>query len=131
LTDQQAAEVKRFIIGDFDVVLGMLERRLDGLQPRGPGTYLYLLRVNVDGDGQQRRALSSAAYKGGSVLDAQKPKDVVIALAFCRKMATARVGDLPGQPQLIHQLPPTAGRYANCKSVTRQTDFKRQYRLGL
>ncbi len=30
LTDQQAAEVKRFINGDYDVVLGMLERRMDG-----------------------------------------------------------------------------------------------------
>lgn len=30
LTHQQAAEVKRFVMGDFDVVLGMLERRIDG-----------------------------------------------------------------------------------------------------
>jgi len=30
LTHQQAAEVKRFVLGDFDVVLGMLERRIDG-----------------------------------------------------------------------------------------------------
>ena len=30
LTDRQAAEVKRFVDGDYDVVLGMLERRLDG-----------------------------------------------------------------------------------------------------
>jgi hypothetical protein len=30
LTHQQAAEVKRFIRGDYDVVLGMLERRIDG-----------------------------------------------------------------------------------------------------
>ncbi|RYG55867.1 MAG: hypothetical protein EON56_05035 [Alphaproteobacteria bacterium] len=29
LTDGQAAEVKRFVGGDYDVVLGMLERRLD------------------------------------------------------------------------------------------------------
>jgi len=29
LTHQQAAEVKRFISGDYDVVLGMLERRMD------------------------------------------------------------------------------------------------------
>lgn len=29
LTERQKAEVKRFIVGDFDVVLGMLERRLD------------------------------------------------------------------------------------------------------
>jgi len=29
LTDRQSAEVRRFIAGDYDVVLGMLERRLD------------------------------------------------------------------------------------------------------
>lgn len=29
LTERQTAEVKRFILGDYDVVLGMLERRLD------------------------------------------------------------------------------------------------------
>ena len=29
LTDLQTAEVKRFIVGDYDVVLGMLERRID------------------------------------------------------------------------------------------------------
>ena len=31
LTDRQTAEVKRFIAREYDVVLGMLERRLDGL----------------------------------------------------------------------------------------------------
>lgn len=30
LNNGQTAEVKRFIVGDYDVVLGMLERRLDG-----------------------------------------------------------------------------------------------------
>jgi hypothetical protein len=30
LTHQQSAEVQRFINGDYDVVLGMLERRIDG-----------------------------------------------------------------------------------------------------
>lgn len=30
LTNQQIAEIKRFIQGDYDVVLGMLERRMDG-----------------------------------------------------------------------------------------------------
>lgn len=29
LTERQSAEVKRFVAGDYDVVLGMLERRLD------------------------------------------------------------------------------------------------------
>jgi hypothetical protein len=30
LTDRQIAEVQRFIVGDYDVALGMLERRIDG-----------------------------------------------------------------------------------------------------
>jgi hypothetical protein len=30
LTNQQAAEARRFIAGDYDVALGMLERRMDG-----------------------------------------------------------------------------------------------------
>ncbi len=30
LTNQQAAEVKRYVSADYDVVLGMLERRMDG-----------------------------------------------------------------------------------------------------
>ena len=33
LTDQQVAEIRRFILGDYDVVLGMLERRIDGQSP--------------------------------------------------------------------------------------------------
>ncbi len=33
-TDQQRAEVQRFIQGDYDVVLGMLERRIDGQTAR-------------------------------------------------------------------------------------------------
>lgn len=44
LTDQQAAEVKRFIVGDYDVVLGMLERRLDG---------------KTDGDSQVRQRVAA------------------------------------------------------------------------
>jgi len=41
LTDQQSAEVRRFTAGDYDIVLGMLERRLDdktrGDKPRSIG----------------------------------------------------------------------------------------------
>jgi hypothetical protein len=33
-TDEQQAEVQRFIQGDYDVVLGMLERRIDGQTAR-------------------------------------------------------------------------------------------------
>ena len=37
LTDSQMAEVRRFVAGEYDVVLGMLERRLDGLGVAGGG----------------------------------------------------------------------------------------------
>src|SRR5262245_9151468 len=37
LTNPQAAEVRRFVVGDYDVVLGMLERRMDG-QDGGPAS---------------------------------------------------------------------------------------------
>jgi len=37
LTDQQSAEVRRFTAGDYDIVLGMLERRLDD-KTRGDNT---------------------------------------------------------------------------------------------
>lgn len=37
LTDEQAAEVKRFVAGEYDVVLGMLERRLDDPGVDGSG----------------------------------------------------------------------------------------------
>lgn len=36
LTARQSAEVASFVKGDYDVVLGMLERRIDGPHPRGP-----------------------------------------------------------------------------------------------
>jgi SIR2-like domain len=51
LTERQTAEVKRFIVGDYDVVLGMLERRLDD-QTRG--------------DSRVRREVANRLYAGGS-----------------------------------------------------------------
>ena len=36
LTARQSAEVATFAEGDYDVVLGMVERRIDGPHPRGP-----------------------------------------------------------------------------------------------
>jgi hypothetical protein len=60
LTDRQAAEVKRFISGDYDVVLGMLERRMDG-QGGGPTSV--------------RRAIASRLRPGGL-----KPANIHAAL---------------------------------------------------
>jgi hypothetical protein len=51
LTERQSAEVKRFIAGDYDVVLGMLERRLDN-QTRG--------------DSRVRREVANRLRRGGN-----------------------------------------------------------------
>jgi hypothetical protein len=51
LTERQTAEVKRFIVGDYDIVLGMLERRLDD-QTRG--------------DSRVRREVAKRLRAGGS-----------------------------------------------------------------
>ena len=51
LTHRQKAETKRFMAGDYDVVLGMLERRLDG---------------QTKGDSQVRRAVANRLREGKS-----------------------------------------------------------------
>ncbi|MEP0708462.1 MAG: SIR2 family protein [Parvibaculum sp.] len=51
LTERQTAEVKRFIAGDYDLVLGMLERRLDD---------------KTRGDSQVRREVAACLRSGGS-----------------------------------------------------------------
>lgn len=70
LTNQQAAEVRRFIIGDYDVVLGMLERRIDG---RSDGksqvrqAVASELRVSSAKPAPIHRALMRLADRGGAV----------------------------------------------------------------
>lgn len=69
LTDRQSAEVRRFIAGDYDVVLGMLERRLDDL-PRGDSRVrsevAQRLRQNNVRPAPLHRALVRLADRGGS-----------------------------------------------------------------
>lgn len=68
LTERQSAEVKRFIAGDYDVVLGMLERRLDD-QTRGDSRVRRqvadLLRRGGKRPGPLHRALVRLADRGG------------------------------------------------------------------
>lgn len=70
LTHEQAAEVKRVVAGDFDVALGMLERRLDG-RTRGASqvrqTVGAELRRNSPSPAPIHRALMRLADRGGSV----------------------------------------------------------------
>ena len=71
LTYQQAAEVKRFINGDYDVVLGMLERRMDWKldgKSRVRQTVASVLRGPNVMPAPIHRALMRLSDRGGSVL---------------------------------------------------------------
>lgn len=68
LTDKQAAEVRRFISGDYDVVLGMLERRMDGSSARTSNvrqTIAQILRGHAVRPAPIHRALMRLADRGG------------------------------------------------------------------
>jgi hypothetical protein len=70
LTNQQAAEVRRFIVGDYDVVLGMLERRIDG-KSDGKSRVRQAVASELRTPGVRpapiHRALMRLADRGGSV----------------------------------------------------------------
>ena len=70
LEDYQAAEVKRFINGDYDVVLGMLERRMD-LKKEIAGklrrTVAQALRKPEAKPAATHRALMRLADRGGAI----------------------------------------------------------------
>ena len=70
LTNQQAAEVRRFIRGDYDVVLGMLERRIDG-QSDGKSRVRQAVARELRAPGVRpasiHRALMRLADRGGAV----------------------------------------------------------------
>ena len=69
LNDPQKAEVKRFIVGDYDVVLGMLERRLDD-QTRGDSRVRSevsrCLRAGAHKPAAIHHALMRLADRGGA-----------------------------------------------------------------
>jgi hypothetical protein len=70
LTHQQSAEVKRFIGGDYDVVLGMLERRMDG-RPGALSSVRRTIASHLRRPGVRpapvHRALMRLADRGGAI----------------------------------------------------------------
>jgi hypothetical protein len=70
LTNQQVAEVQRFIQGDYDVVLGMLERRMDG-QSHGKSRVRQAVASELRSPGIRpapiHRALMRLADRGAAV----------------------------------------------------------------
>lgn len=100
LTDQQAAEVRRFVSGDYDVVLGMLERRMDG---RSAGTssvrrtIAQILRGHAVKPAPIHRALMRLADRGGVLTIVTTNFDLLLEDAYHDKgpVQTYTLGGIP------------------------------------
>jgi hypothetical protein len=109
LNDSQKAEVKRFLIGDYDVVLGMLERRLDG-QTRGDSQVRHTVANRLRAGGSQpapiHRALMRLAERGGASTIVTTNFDLLLERAGKRRGSVIQTYSLGSIPR-----------------PTRQTDF--------
>lgn len=101
LTDRQTAEVKRFILGDYDVVLGMLERRLDD-QTRGDSqmrrTVATILRSGSASPAPIHKALIALADRGGARTVVTTNFDLLLQVAAQRlrsPVETYSLGSIP------------------------------------
>ena len=102
LTHGQAAEVRRFIAGDYDVVLGMLERRIDG-QTDTPSEVRKIVasevRVPTIPPTAIHRALMSLADRGGSVSIVTTNFDLLLEKAATRSRLGIQSYALGGIPR--------------------------------
>jgi hypothetical protein len=107
LNDPQKAEVKRFISGDFDVVLGMLERRLDGLT-RGDSRVRHAvaerLRAGNSRPAPIHRALMRLADRGGAVTIVTTNFDQLLQRAGKRRGSIIQTYSLGAIPRPTRQL---------------------------
>ena len=101
LTDRQTAEVKRFIVGDYDVVLGMLERRLDD-RTRGDSRVrrevAERLRTGSRNPAAIHKALMILADRGGARTIVTTNFDLLIETAAQRlrsPVETYSLGSIP------------------------------------
>lgn len=100
LTDQEAAEVRRFVNGDYDVVLGMLERRMDG---RSAGTssvrqtIAQILRGHEVKPAPIHHALMRLADRGGVLTIVTTNFDLLLEDAYREKgpVQTYTLGGIP------------------------------------
>jgi hypothetical protein len=100
LTDRQAAEVRRFVNGDYDVVLGMLERRMDGRSVGSSSvrrTIAQILRDHADKPAPIHRALMRLADRGGVLTIVTTNFDLLLEDAYHEKgtMQTYTLGGIP------------------------------------
>jgi hypothetical protein len=100
LTDQQAAEVRRFVNGDYDVVLGMLERRMDGGSARTSSvrhTIAQILRGHSMKPAPIHHALMRLADRGGVTTIVTTNFDPLLEDAYREKgpIQTYTLGGIP------------------------------------
>lgn len=101
LNNQQAAEVRRFITGEYDVVLGMLERRIDG-GTGGKSRVRQAVATSLSKAGTKPAAIHSALMKladrGGTISIATTNFELLLEDAFNKgknKVATYSLGGIP------------------------------------
>lgn len=101
LNDPQRAEVKQFIVGDYDVVLGMLERRLDGQtlgDSRVRREVADRLRSGKNKPAAIHRALMRLADRGGATTIVTTNFDLLLEAAGRRpgfQVETYSLGAIP------------------------------------
>jgi len=100
LTNQQVAEVKRFWRGDYDVVLGMLERRIDDLPSmasRVRAASAEVLRESGGKPARIHRALMRLADRGAGTAIVTTNFDLLLQAASPakRKPQTYALGGIP------------------------------------
>ena len=96
--DVQCAEVGRFAAGEFDVVLGMLERRLDGAATRDSqvrSTVAQIIRGAGNKPAPTHRALIRLADRGGSRALVTTNFDLLLEKAGRPRPRTHSLGAIP------------------------------------
>ena len=102
LTNQQAAEVRRFVNGDYDVVLGMLERRID-LLSHGKSRVRQAVASELRAPGVKpapiHRALMRLADRGGAVTIVMTNFELLLEDAAKRSLPAVQTYALGGIPR--------------------------------
>jgi hypothetical protein len=106
LTERQTAEVKRFIVGDYDIVLGMLERRLDD-QTRGDSRVrrevAKRLRAGGSSPAPIHRTLMRLADRGGATTIVTTNFDLLLEVAAKRLRSPVETYSLGSMPRPTRQ----------------------------
>ena len=101
LTNQQAAEVRRFINGDYDIVLGMLERRIDG-KSHGKSRVRQAIAAGLRVTGRPaavHRALMRLADRGDAVTIVTTNFELLLEGAAKAARSTVQTYALGGIPR--------------------------------